>query len=239
MKSSRSERGSGTSRAARTVFVACVALIGGPSAYSSDESGGGSLVARSLAAPERRDAAVSARRLDDEVDAVGGDAAAWEAVARGDAIVLMRHALAPGTGDPRGFDADDCTTQRNLSDAGRAQAERIGAHVSAALGSAALDVFSSAWCRCLDTARLLGVGEVRRLTFLDSFFGARESAAAQTAALRAWIDERVAADELPPAVLVTHQVNVTALVGGFVTSGEIVVVDAEDRVLARVTIAPD
>jgi len=161
---------------------------------------------------------------------------AWEAVARGDAAALMRHALAPGTGDPAGFDVDDCTTQRNLSDAGRAQARTIGAHVARALGTREVDVYSSAWCRCLETGRLLGLGEVRALTPLNSFFQARESAEAQTEALRRWIDERLASAEPAPAILVTHQVNVTALTGGFAASGEIVIVDVDDTVLARIRI---
>ena len=165
-------------------------------------------------------------------------AAAWEAVARGDAVALMRHALAPGTGDPAGFDVGDCATQRNLSAAGRAQAERIGAHVARALGGASADVLSSAWCRCLDTARLLGLGDVTVLPALNSFFGARADAAASTRALRGWIDARLGRGA-PPAVLVTHQVNISALSGGFAASGEILLVDADDGVLARVAIDPD
>ena len=53
--------------------------------------------------------------------------AVWQAVRSGQHVVLMRHALAPGTGDPANFVVNDCSTQRNLSDQGRAQAERIGA----------------------------------------------------------------------------------------------------------------
>lgn len=181
----------------------------------------------------------TAHAQDDAPATDAATAAAWQAVARGEAVALMRHALAPGTGDPASFDVDDCATQRNLSDAGRAQARKIGAHVAEALGTDAADVFSSAWCRCLDTARLLGLGDVRVLSPLNSFFQARENAERQTMALRAWIDDRVATDGASPAVLVTHQVNISAVTGGFAASGEIVIVDAEDRVLARVAIGPD
>ena len=192
-------------------------------------------------------ALMSAASADETRDAaIDPDAsAAWQAVARGEALVLMRHALAPGTGDPAGFDVEDCTTQRNLSAAGREQAARIGARIAEALGTDAVDVLSSAWCRCLDTGRLLGLGEVRTLPPLNSFFRARDSADAQTEALRRWIDERLNgssdadAPSVAPAVLVTHQVNLTALTGGFPASGEIFIVDAEDSVLARVAVAPD
>ena len=165
--------------------------------------------------------------------------AAWEAVARGEAVALMRHALAPGTGDPAGFALGDCATQRNLSDEGRAQARKIGARIADALDDAPVEVFSSAWCRCLETAGLLGLGEPTALAPLNSFFAGRGSRDEQTGALRRWIDERLAADDAPPAVLVTHQVNVSALTGAGVASGEIVVVDAEDTVLARIATVAD
>ena len=169
-------------------------------------------------------------------------AAALSAVAEGRAVVVMRHALAPGTSDPAGFDVDDCATQRNLSDAGREQARRIGERLAAGLGTRAADVHSSAWCRCLETARLLGLGEVRRLPALDSFFGDRARGPEATATLEAWIDARLASGAeggtKPPAVLVTHQVNVTALTGVYPASGEVVVFGlragaARPAVLAR------
>lgn len=180
-----------------------------------------------------------ARAQSTEPDAPDAAAAAWEAVARGEAVALMRHALAPGTGDPAGFALDDCATQRNLSDAGRAQARKIGARIADALDGAPVEVFSSAWCRCLETARLLGFGEPTALAPLNSFFAGRGSRDGQTGTLRRWIDERLAAGDAPPAVLVTHQVNIGALTGAGVASGEIVVVDAEDTVLARIATVAD
>ena len=95
----------------------------------------------------------------------------------------MRHATAPGTGDPAEFQLDDCATQRNLSAVGREQARATGARLRAA-GITSAEVYSSQWCRCLETARLLGLGEVLELPALNSFFGERARAAEQSAGSR-------------------------------------------------------
>lgn len=146
--------------------------------------------------------------------------AAWEATQRGHAAVLMRHAIAPGGGDPPGFRLDDCSTQRLLSEAGRAQSRAIGEALRAR-GIASARVLSSAWCRCLDTAEQLGLGPVTIEPILNSFFADRGTAEAQTAGLRGllrgWAEPR-------PLVLVTHQVNITALTGVFPGSGEMLLV---------------
>ena len=151
--------------------------------------------------------------------AAGEQSALWAALRSGEAIALMRHALAPGTGDPASFDIADCTTQRNLSDIGRAQAGRIGERFreNGVLGPV---VYSSAWCRCLETAELLGFGDVSRLPALNSFYTARQRETAQTTALIEWLKSR---QKDSPAILVTHQVNITALTGVYPTSGEFVV----------------
>ncbi|WP_368045444.1 histidine phosphatase family protein [Pseudoroseomonas cervicalis] len=151
----------------------------------------------------------------------------WAALRRGEGCALMRHAIAPGGGDPPGFRPGACETQRNLSAEGRAQAARIGAAFRAE-GLGQLPVFTSAWCRCRDTAALLGLGPVQALPALDSFFAGQGDAAASTAALRDWLRERQGA-----AVLVTHQVNITALTGIFPAPGEVVLVDAAGRALDR------
>ncbi|MBL8660264.1 MAG: histidine phosphatase family protein [Rhodospirillales bacterium] len=146
----------------------------------------------------------------------------------------MRHASAPGTGDPAGFRLDDCATQRNLSTAGRAEARAIGASFRAH-DIAVADVYSSQWCRCLETARLLDLGPVAPLPLLNSFFASSDQEPAQMAALRAWLGAREAN---ATAVLVTHQVVVTALSGVFPRSGEIVVArvlaDGGLRVVGRI-----
>lgn len=159
----------------------------------------------------------------------------WAALRGGGHVALMRHATAPGVGDPAGFKVEDCATQRNLSAAGREQARRIGERFRAR-GIAAARVYSSQWCRCLDTARMLGLGEITPFAGLNSFFrdGGRESA--QTAEVRALIARELASG-VPaqgPLVLVTHQVNVTALSGVYPASGEIVVLRANGDVLTVV-----
>ena len=152
------------------------------------------------------------------------EAELWQTLQRGEAVALMRHALAPGTGDPPEFVVGDCDTQRNLSAEGRAQARAIGERFRDN-GIEAAQVYSSRWCRCLDTARLLGIGDVTPFDGLSSFFRDRDAEPERTAATRALIAER-AAPGRPPLVLVTHQVNITALTGVFPGSGEMVVVRA-------------
>ncbi len=154
-------------------------------------------------------------------------------------VVVMRHALAPGTYDPPGLRAHDCSTQRNLSDEGRAQARRIGAWYRDR-GLAPSNVRSSSRCRCLDTARL-AFGSVQHWAPLDSFIDDRSREPAQTAALRAELAKL--ADEKAPGfqVWVTHQVNVAALAGHYARSGEALLVQRDKtsvvpRVLATLRI---
>ena len=131
-------------------------------------------------------------------------------------VLILRHALAPGIGDPPNFKLDDCTTQRNLSDAGRAQAKALGERLAAA-GVARATVYSSQWCRCLETARLLSLGPVEPLQALNSFFGRPEAREETLAALRDFL-ARLPVDG-GPMVLVTHQVTVSALTGRGTPSG--------------------
>lgn len=155
-----------------------------------------------------------------------GEAALWQALRDGGHIALMRHALAPGTGDPPSFTLGDCTTQRNLDAAGRNQARRIGARFRAS-GIASARVLTSQWCRCRETAALLGLGPPADLPALNSFFGRPAARGPQMRALRAWLRDQAAGPSSgEPVVLVTHQVVVTALTGIFPSSGEIVVVRA-------------
>ncbi len=149
--------------------------------------------------------------------------AAWAAL-RQAGIVLFRHANAPGGGDPPGMRIDDCATQRNLDDAGRAQSRRIGE----AFRSRAVEVgavLTSQWCRARDTAKLAFPGQTRDETAFNSFFGDNSKAPAQTAAAR-----RILADWRGPGALViaTHQVNIGALTGIAPASGEGIVVKVEN-----------
>lgn len=144
-------------------------------------------------------------------------------LAAGGHVLLMRHAEAPGIGDPPGFRLEDCSTQRNLSPAGREQARAVGRWLRGQ-GLTHARVWSSPWCRCRDTANLLGYGAVSIEPRLGSFFGADERGPGQTAALQAFIarlqDERAG----PAAVLVTHQVVISAYAGGGAASAEMVLV---------------
>lgn len=148
------------------------------------------------------------------------DSDLWKALASGGHVALLRHALAPGTGDPPEFRLGDCTTQRNLSDEGRDQAGRIGDRFRSN-GIHAARIYSSQWCRCLETARLLKLGRVAELAPLNSFFGRYERRDSQTQALLQWLK---AQDLDRPLILVTHQVNITALTGVYPDSGELVIV---------------
>lgn len=151
---------------------------------------------------------------------VAEEVALWRALRSGGHVALLRHAIAPGTGDPPGFKLEDCSTQRNLSAAGRAQAVRIGEQFRAN-GIDTARVFSSQWCRCIDTAKYLGLGPVEPLPVLNSFFRNRRDGDRQTKELMNWLDIQ---DFAGVTVLVTHQVNITALTVVFPESGAIIIV---------------
>lgn len=159
----------------------------------------------------------------------------WDALRQPGAVAIMRHALAPGTGDPAGFEIGDCATQRNLDGRGEAQARAIGASLAAA-GVTFEQVLTSQWCRCRDTARLLGLGEPVEAPALNSFFADRSTRDEQT---RATLD--LIRSATGPVMMVTHQVNITALTGQSVSSGEVFILRATAEgveVLDRVRIAP-
>jgi phosphohistidine phosphatase SixA len=138
-------------------------------------------------------------------------------------VTLIRHARAPGTGDPAGFTLADCSTQRNLSEQGRREARALGDALRA-VGVRDADVRTSQWCRCVETARLLGVGRVQVTPFLNSFFAGRGAEPASTQALRAAVLQKL--DSRRPTLFVTHQVNITALTGVVPAEGEVVFVRA-------------
>ena len=151
----------------------------------------------------------------------------WEKLAQADEatyVVLLRHALAPGTGDPASFQLNDCSTQRNLSEAGREQSIAIG-DAFRSRDIPVIEVLSSQWCRCLETAELMNIGPVEAFPALNSFFRDRDTADTQTTQ----IQDYVAANSDRPGVIVmvTHQVNITALSDVFPQSGSAVVVQLE------------
>lgn len=158
---------------------------------------------------------------------------AWRAASQPGHAILMRHANAPGGGDPADFRLGDCSTQRNLDEAGREQARRLGERLRAR-GVRERSVYTSRWCRCRDTAELLDVGPVRPLDGLNSFFGPQYTREEIMPQLRAFLREQPLD---PPPVLVTHQVNITALTGVFPAEGEMVVIavdDGEVEVIGRI-----
>ncbi len=147
----------------------------------------------------------------------------WRTLKTNGAIVLFRHAIAPGGGDPAGFKLGECSTQRNLSLDGQAQARQIGQRFrehNIRVGA----VIQSQWCRTQETARLAFPGQSTDAPEFNSFFSSPEAQAAQTAQAR----ERLLNWGGPGVlVVVTHQVNITALTGVVPASGEGIVVKKE------------
>ena len=151
-------------------------------------------------------------------------------------VLMIRHAHAPGTGDPDHFRVDDCTTQRNLNEQGRQQARGIGRWLQRQAITSAR-IYSSQWCRCLETAQLLGLGPVNQLPALNSFFDRPQDREPNLAALRAFLTQQPT--DGPLLVLVTHYVTIAGITGLSVSSGEAVALrlqgDDEPAVLGRLS----
>ncbi|WP_083952781.1 MULTISPECIES: histidine phosphatase family protein [unclassified Thalassospira] len=149
---------------------------------------------------------------------------AWQIWQSDGVHALMRHAIAPGTGDPANFTLGDCTTQRNLDNTGRQQARQTGDRIRE-MGIELTSILTSQWCRCVDTAQLLDLGPVTEAPALNSFFRNRSTEAAQTAEIKAKLASLSGDEKL---LLVTHQVNITALTDIFPRSGEIILFRMSD-----------
>jgi phosphohistidine phosphatase SixA len=147
-------------------------------------------------------------------------------------VLLLRHSLAPGSGDPANFRLDDCSTQRNLSDVGREDAREIGEWLKRREIKIAR-VESSRWCRAKETAQLLDIGKVRLNKNLDSLFRETniESHPATMKVRKQIINYRNKSGLL---VLVGHYVNIAALTDIVVESGEGVLVRADSKGVIRV-----
>jgi phosphohistidine phosphatase SixA len=143
----------------------------------------------------------------------------------GNYVLLMRHANAPGTGDPENFKLDDCSTQRNLDQRGRSQAARIGERLRAEGISDAI-VYSSPWCRCIDTANLLGFRKAVIEPSLASFYNDRAGSEQSTQNLQQFIARQMKTRTLP-VILVTHEVNITAYADVFAGSGDMILVKVD------------
>jgi hypothetical protein len=171
------------------------------------------------------------------VRAEDASARAWDAL-RGDGhVALIRHASAPGVvGDPVGFRLDDCATQRNLSEAGRAEARAFGDHFRAQKVKVG-KVINSQCCRCRQTAELMDIGPVEGVPTVNDAFVLRDRREELTAGARAVI----AAWRGPGAlVIATHGENILALLGFRPAEGEVIVVvpaqasEAKMRLVGRI-----
>ena len=151
----------------------------------------------------------------------------------GKKIMFMRHALAPGNGDPDNFDLNDCSTQRNLSQKGRAQSKRIGDFFK--INDIKIDkVLSSEWCRCKETAKIV-FGNFQTFSALNSFYEARfaKNKKRQIKDLKNFINEWESDSNL---VIVTHYVVISALLNQGTSSGEMIITDKNLNIIGNLQI---
>lgn len=157
----------------------------------------------------------------------------WQQIAGGGHVLLIRHAATvSGFGDPPGFTLDDCATQRNLSEAGREEARRLGAefrrrHVD--IG----EVRSSPWCRCRETATL-AFGAAADWAPLASLYNDSRAEEARRQAVLAHVASYFASGRRGNLVLVTHNFNIRSLVGVSPAQAEVIVARWRDGRLERV-----
>ena len=140
----------------------------------------------------------------------------------GGKLIFIRHAYAPGNGDPQNFNLNDCLTQRNLSDSGRKQAKIIGnifSKTNVSLGG----IFSSEWCRCKETARI-AFSKFETKKFLNSFYSAQfaNNRKKQIQEFENFLKKWNKKDNL---VFVTHYVVISEILNYAPSSGEIVIAD--------------
>ena len=141
---------------------------------------------------------------------------------KGGKIVFIRHAIAPGSGDPDNFKLNDCSTQRNLNYTGIRQSKKIGSFFST--NNIPIDlVLSSDWCRCKDTAKF-AFKNFKTFNALNSFFSPRfqKNKEKQMLDLYKYIDNWTGKKNL---ILVTHYVVILETLDKAVSSGEIVISD--------------
>jgi phosphohistidine phosphatase SixA len=150
-------------------------------------------------------------------EAVADERDAWAALVKGGHVALVRHGSAPpGYGDPPGFKIDDCATQRNMDERGRAQSKALG-EAFRQRGVPVDKIISSPWCRCLETARLMDLGPVESVMVVASSERSPE---------RLVVLKQMVADWRGPGtlVVVTHAFTIRALVGIMSEQAETVVV---------------
>ena len=144
-----------------------------------------------------------------------------ESLKKSDSVLLMRHALAPGVGDPAGYKLQDCKSQRNLDATGRAQAQKTGQWLKAQGVGNAL-VFTSAWCRCKETAENLAFGTPVLEPSLNSFFDDMRQGPQSNVNLQKFIVGQLKSKGDKALILVTHHVNIAEFTGENVGSGDMV-----------------
>ncbi len=156
----------------------------------------------------------------------------WKPAKDGDKIILIRHSKAPGFGDPPGFNIDDCSTQRNLSDEGINQSKRIGKLFIK--NQIKIDqVLTSQWCRCKDTAKY-AFKTYKEFSALNSTFQPPydQNAKKQIKVLKDYIQKWKGNGK--NLVLVTHYVIITAITDVVPRSGEIVIIDKKFNTLSTI-----
>jgi phosphohistidine phosphatase SixA len=157
---------------------------------------------------------------------------AWNLAQEGNKIILIRHSLAPGGGDPAGFKIDDCKTQRNLNKKGINQSKKIGKLFKK--NKVLVDqVLSSQWCRCKDTAKY-AFGEYKEFTALNSTFQYPfdKNEGRQLKELYNYVKIWNGKDK--NLVLITHYSIITAITNAIPSSGEIVIANKNFKVLGTI-----
>jgi len=152
------------------------------------------------------------------------DDALWTLLKNGRQVVLVRHAVTTAeVGDPPGFKLNDCATQRNLTESGRADARRLG-EAFRGHGVPVGRVLSSPWCRCLETARLAFGGDAEVSRPLSNLYGRSEASARQVREMETliatWRPEGAGGN----LVMVSHGSTILALTGVSLGTAEMVVV---------------
>ena len=144
-------------------------------------------------------------------------------------VIFMRHALAPGFGDPHNFIKEDCSTQRNLNNKGRLQARLIGTYLKAS-DIKFSEILTSEWCRCIDTIKELNLGKWETFSGLNSFFQGHEKKVEVMNKLQKKLDSL---DNSDLVLLVTHQVVISEQTGVAPSSGEMVLYNSKTKEKAR------
>ena len=156
----------------------------------------------------------------------------WSYAKEGNKIILIRHALAPGGGDPEGFKLKDCSTQRNLNQIGINQSKKIGELFKK--NNILIDqVLSSQWCRCKDTAKY-AFKKFEEYSALNSTFRSPydEKATKQIKELKNFVQNW--SGNGGNLILVTHYVIITSVTDAVPRSGEIVITDKNFKVLSTI-----